>query len=129
MPSEGALFCSCERKQPTIQEDGRLHYKLPVAPSAQIQATDRSSPVIRFPGVRKYHPDGRTVCPVAVDVKRFPYLLDLRRIGQVRRRSSEGREIGLGGLAEVLAQSSHKPPDDLPGSFGAACRLKAPCHR
>jgi hypothetical protein len=41
-------------KQPTIQTDGRLHYKLPGAPSAHIQAADRHSHEMQFPLVPKY---------------------------------------------------------------------------
>jgi hypothetical protein len=41
-------------KEPTIQTDGRLHYKLPDALSAHIQAADLHSHEIQFPLVPKY---------------------------------------------------------------------------
>ena len=48
-----------KRTQPTIPRDGRLHYKLPIALSAHVQATDRSTPVIAWHR-RHVSPDTKT---------------------------------------------------------------------
>jgi hypothetical protein len=47
------LLLRNERNRLSLR-DGRLHYKLPITPSAHMQVTDLSSPQIRLPVVPKY---------------------------------------------------------------------------
>ena len=111
------------------KRDGRLHYKLPVTPSAQIQATDRSSPSDSVPGSTEVPSDTRTLGVAATSVKGYPYLFDSIATSQVGSGRGIRREIQLRRLAKVMPQAGNEPADDSPGCFRPSHDLQTASHR